>query len=96
MIVCPCCGGTGRIEEKAPVPLPPMQFRIYDVVRRAKHGISGPRLIDAVYADRSDGGPEFAEQSVYVQIRNLNRRLAKVCLKVSANRRRENYRLVRT
>lgn len=75
-IVCPCCNGIGEIEQKSPVQLTPMQFRIYDIVRRSPHGIEGPQLVDRVYADRADGGPDFASRSVHVQIKNMNERLA--------------------
>ena len=81
---CPCCGGTGEIDPKAPVDLSPLQFRIYDIVRRAKDGIPGPLLIDRVYAHYPDGGPLTASRSVYVQIRRMNERLAAVRERVAS------------
>jgi hypothetical protein len=86
-IPCPCCQGAGEIEELAPVDLPPMQFKIYDIVRKAKHGISGPRLINKVYEHRRDGGPEYAAISVHVQVINLNKKLAVVGQRVNATHR---------
>lgn len=75
-IICPCCLGKGEIEERSPVHLSPMQFKIWDVVRRSKHGITGPDLTGKVYADKEDGGPLNANISVHVQIVKANIRLA--------------------
>ena len=57
---CPCCNGAGEIEPQAPVALTPLQFKIYEAVRRSARGISGPELVSRVYADRIDGGPQGA------------------------------------
>lgn len=74
-VKCPCCDGTGQIEERAPVPLSPLQFKVYDIIRKSVHGITGPHLVDRVYADRSDGGPDFASVSVHVMIKRINDKL---------------------
>lgn len=83
MIVCPCCAGKGEIEERAPVPLSPMQFRIYDLVRRSKYGIPGTELINRVYAHEEDGGPMNADISVRVQIKRANERLAVAGIRIA-------------
>lgn len=77
-VTCPCCNGAGEIEPEAPVRLTPLQFKIYDIVRKSKHGILGPDLVRKVYADRADGGPDWASTSIHVQIKNMNGRLAVV------------------
>lgn len=96
-IKCPCCQGSGKIEEQAPVHLSPMQFKIYDIVRKSKYGIEGSRLVDKVYADREDGGPDNASISVHVSISILNRRLAPVKQRVGCHARGRGgiYKLVR-
>ena len=95
-VTCPCCFGTGQIEQQAPVPLTPMQFQIFDTVRRAKYGIGGQLLTDRVYADHPDGGPVSGYKSVQVQITHLNRRLAKANLRVGAALRGGPYFLLQT
>lgn len=85
MIRCPCCNGFGMIEERAPVKMSPMQFRIYDIVRRAKHGIEGPDLVRKAYAHLPDGGPLEAGASVRTMIYHLNKRLAAVSEQVRAD-----------
>lgn len=82
-IICPCCLGSGEIEETAPVPLSPMQFRIFDIVRRSTHGITNTQLVDRIYAPLADGGPMYAYQSVRVQIVRANERLAKANLRIT-------------
>ena len=83
-ITCPCCFGTGQIEQRAPVPLSPMQFQIFDIVRRSKYGIAGPVLTDRLYADRADGGPVSGRKSMQTQVVQLNKRLAKANLRIGA------------
>ena len=83
-ITCPCCFGAGQIEQRAPVPLSPQQFQIFDIVRRSKYGIAGPVLTDRLYADRADGGPSSGRKCVQTQVFQLNKRLAKANLRVGA------------
>lgn len=90
MITCPCCAGKGEIEERAPVPLSPMQFRIYDIVRRSKYGIDGKTLVSRLYANREDGGPVNADISVRVQIVRINERLAPVKLRIGSGTKGHN------
>lgn len=93
-ITCPCCFGTGRIEEQSPVPLTPLQFLIYDKVRRSKYGITGSDLVKSIYEDRIDGGPEWAQASMATTIFRLNVRLKLVGQRVrSGNGGNRSYKL---
>jgi hypothetical protein len=76
IIRCPCCNGTGLINEYPPVRLSEMQYRIWDIVRRAPHGIAVGELVNRVYADHPNGGPISAPQSVCVTVWKANKRLA--------------------
>jgi hypothetical protein len=75
LITCPCCAGAGFIEPAAPVPLTPTQFRIWDVVRRSRHGLTAPEIAARVYADRYDGGLLHAKTCIYLTIKSANHRL---------------------
>lgn len=74
-IKCPCCNGVGTVEEGPPIPLPVMQARIYDIMRRQKNGITNADLTTKVYEDHADGGPDFAAISVRVMIYRINGKL---------------------
>jgi len=91
LITCPCCAGRGEIEEKAPVPLHPLEFRIWDVVRRSPGGISGRALTERVYADRADGGPDCADNVVRVTIVRVNRKLAPAGLRIACNKNGRSF-----
>jgi hypothetical protein len=93
---CPCCFGAGEIENRAPVPLTPQQFQIFDIVRRSKYGIDGEGLTNRLYADRSDGGPPSGRKCMQVQIIHLNRRLEKANLRIGAKTHRGPYFLLQT
>ena len=82
-ITCPCCQGSGEIEEMSPVYLPPLQYRVWDIVRRAGAGIPMATLVDKVYADRVNGGPTHGKTSVYVSIYHLNQRLKETGQRIS-------------
>lgn len=86
-VVCPCCDGRGKIEERTPVPLTKLQTKIFNIVRKSQHGIEGPRLAEKVYADRADGGPVFAKDVIYLGIMHANKRLKSVGLKIKASAR---------
>jgi hypothetical protein len=95
MLRCPTCNGSREIEPQAPVPLAPLEFAIWDVVRRSKYGLDATAIADKVYANRYDGGPEFARTCVHLTIRRANRRLAAAGQQiVSSNRNRGSvYRI---
>jgi hypothetical protein len=87
MMRCPCCNGSGEITPKSPVPLTPTEFAIWDAVRKSMYGIDAAAIVRQIYADRSDGGPEYARGCVYLAIRSANRRLRAVGQQiVSTNR----------
>jgi len=81
-ITCPCCFGTGQIEQQAPVPLARQQFQIFDIVRRSQYGITTPAIADRLYADHPDGGPISGHKGVQTQIVQINRKLAKANLRL--------------
>ena len=74
IVKCPCCKGTGTLDDKVGVKLSPMQQRIYELLCRAS--INAPALVERLYASRIDGGPDHALKSVHVQIYLMNKRLA--------------------
>jgi hypothetical protein len=74
-VVCPCCNGAGVIEPAAPVALSPTEFAVWDAVRQSRDGLTAPALAARIYADRPDGGPEFAKGCIYAAIKSANRRL---------------------
>jgi hypothetical protein len=75
-IRCPCRAGKGTIEPGPPMRLTPIQAKIYEAVRAAKHGIPISKLADQVYADRIDGGPETSWDVIRTQVCQMNKRLA--------------------
>lgn len=96
-ITCPCCAGKGEIDDVPPVPLTPMQLKIFNAVKRSPHGVGGDRLVDVIYADRVDGGPEYARVSLSVLIINANARLKAAGVEITTRvngRRSLFYRLV--
>ncbi len=95
MMRCPCCNGSGEIEPASPVPLTPMEFAVWDAVRRSKYGLDASAIARQVYADRIDGGPEFARTCIYLAIKSANRRLKATGQQiVSSNRNRgSTYRI---
>jgi hypothetical protein len=95
VVRCPCCNGSGEIESASPVPLAPMEFAVWDAVRRSKYGIDAAAIAAKIYADRYDGGPEYAQTCIYLTIRRANRRLKAVGQQiVSSNRNRGSvYRI---
>ena len=95
-ITCPCCFGTGQIDRQAPVPLAPQQFRIFDIVRRSEYGIAGSALANRLYADRQDGGPISGQRCVQSQVMQINKRLAKVNLRIGSKTRNGPYFLLQT
>jgi hypothetical protein len=94
-IPCPCCGGAGSISPASPVPLTQMEFAVWDAVRRSTYGLDAAAIATKVYADRIDGGPEYAKTCIYITIRRANRRLKAVGQQiVSTNRNRgSTYRI---
>jgi hypothetical protein len=86
-LICPCCGGAGTIEPAAPVPLTPMQFRIWEAVRQSRHGLTAPEIAARIYADRYDGGPLHAQGCIYATIRSANHRLQAAGVEITSSTR---------
>lgn len=86
-ITCPCCAGTGEIEESpAAAMLTPTQRKIYLAARDTKGGIEIRKLVDHLYGDRHDGGPLYAWDTIHVTVHNMNKRLAPYGEAVKSNR----------
>lgn len=63
-----------------------LQLKIFNLVRDASpKGIKGNVMVSKVYADREDGGPLWARQSVAVMLSHLNRKLKGVHLRIRAS-----------
>lgn len=86
-IICPCCAGKGEIEGDAYELLTPMQKRIYAAIRDNAGKLGGERLINMLYGDRFDGGPDYPWDSIHVTIHNMNKLLAPLGQRIRASRR---------
>jgi hypothetical protein len=76
---CPCCGGSGRIA------LTQMQFRVWDIVRRAgPDGISAAALTERAYADRDDGGPVSGTHAIWVHAHHANKSLKAIGQRITS------------
>ncbi len=96
---CPCCDGTGEVKALAgwaPAGLSPLQFRIWDILRKSQDGLSIEDLIERVYDSRPKGRPSWAQPCIAAIVRDANLRLAKVklCI-VSSKGHGSIYRLER-
>jgi hypothetical protein len=76
---CPCCGG----ERAPPVPLAPLQYRIFNAIRQSRFGLTGRAIVRSVYFDRYDGGPRHAQTVIYMTIARANGRLAAAGIKIA-------------
>lgn len=88
-VTCPCCLGRGKVElkEPPPVPMASLPAQLYRVVK-AKPGLLGAnQIVEVLYADDIDGGPEEAVKCVHVMINRMNKLLAGVGEKIKADRR---------
>ncbi len=98
-MTCPHCMGVGKVEvkEETPIYLPPLKAKIYRAVKNAPAVINGPRLVDILYADRHDGGPENPLDCIHVLIRGANKQLAAIGEKIKADRRGPGatYRIIK-
>lgn len=83
--VCKCCGHP-IVADEIGVVLTPLQRRIFNVVRSAgAAGIRGKDVMDIVYANVSDGGPD-STNIIAVVANQMNRRLAQFSLKIQGRR----------
>jgi hypothetical protein len=69
---CPCCG-----QPVIPngLKLPRVKQRIFDTVNRHP-GISAEQLVEYVWSNDPNGGPESGRKAVHVHVHGLNRLLA--------------------
>lgn len=74
---CPRCGQTLPPSGIAGLPpLPGMQQRVLDLlVKAGPHGISTDALVERVYAQDPDGGPQHATTCVRIAISRLRKLL---------------------
>ena len=100
---CPCCGS--RVETgvhpaldrvmATPLPLGRIASRcLAELIASFGQWIPTWRLVHAVYWDRSDGGPEWPEQTIRVQLRNERDKIAKLGLRIEGHRNSGRYRVV--
>lgn len=92
-ILCCTCKGTGLVDESQ---LRGHHRRLLQIVRNAHHGITLPKLVDAVYADDPNGGPLYASTVVQQIIHRVNKRLFVSGWVIKATRlgRGAKYRMV--
>ena len=91
---CKSCGQL--IPPKLPIDsLSPLQQRIYNALSRGQ--MNSDALFDIAYRNVPDGGPMSGKQSLYVVIRVLNRKLARLGTGIRISRyslaRSSTYRL---
>jgi DNA-binding response OmpR family regulator len=98
-ITCPNCGfhhtGSTYAPEIDGVKLPRAEYDIILRLRQAAGAIvTNDNLVDFVYGDRLDGGPENAAQCIQTYVSKANRKIRPLGWSVVAERFR-GYRLVR-
>jgi DNA-binding response OmpR family regulator len=88
-LICPCCSQVVTSAVRDPsivlalVHLSPLERKIAGALaRRFGRWWSPNDLVDAVYADDVDGGPETARTAIAVHIATLRRRLARTPLTI--------------
>jgi len=95
-LICPCC--------RQPMAAPPPMAGVLDGLRRPQHRViaealikayprplSRDRLIELLYGDDPDGGPEGAGNIVTVRIAHLRKELAPMGWTVNCNGRGRGY-----
>jgi DNA-binding response OmpR family regulator len=94
-LLCPCCGQLVTEAVRDPkvvldiVHLSPIERRIAEALaRRLGHWWLTDDLVNAVYADDANGGPEHARQVVDVGVWRLKRQLADTPLLIEGIRGR--------
>ena len=76
MIICPCCNQptTGVDPLKAHTVFTPTELKIIKALPRAGV-IATEDLIDRVYGDDPDGGPEWANHAIYNNLSRIRKKL---------------------
>lgn len=83
--VCKSCGHP-IVADEIGVVLTPLQRNIFNIVRRAgSAGIAGKDIMEVVYANVRDGGPD-STNIIAVVANQANRRLAQFNLKIQGKR----------
>lgn len=83
--LCKCCGHP-IVSDEIGVVLTPLQRRIFNIVRSAgTAGIRGKDIMEIVYANVLDGGPD-STNIIAVVASQANRRLAQFNLKLQGRR----------
>src|SRR3954469_9602221 len=83
--VCKCCGHP-IVSDEIWVVLTPLQRRIFNIVKRAgTAGISGKDIMEDVYANTINGGPD-STNIIAVVANQANRRLEQFSLKIQGRR----------
>jgi hypothetical protein len=86
MKVCECCGHPLPDLEVVEF-LTKQQTTILIALKRAgRKGLTMPQMISELHAHNPNGGPEFAETSINVQLAKMRRLLAPYKLAVSVQR----------
>lgn len=83
--VCKCCGHP-LVSDEIGVVLTPLQRRIFNVVKQAgTAGISGSDIMDSVYANVRNGGPD-STNIIAVVAGQANKRLAQFNIRLTGRR----------
>lgn len=89
---CPCCNGVGEIEDAPNVPLSPTQQRIYRIIARGE--LDCHTIVDLLYKDDPDGGPEYALVAFRAQVQRINKKLTNKKIKATKNGPGACYRII--
>ncbi len=79
---CPCCQQPipDPIGFRPGIHLGAVEARLFQTLRRAPDGLTCGELIDIIYANRRDGGPEH--NIISVMAKNINRKIAPLGLRI--------------
>jgi len=75
---CPCCGSEliEPLTSTVSLTFAPRQQKVYDLIRRAgKTGLTPNQLVDRVYGNDPDGGPDDPYRCVMVAISQVNSKI---------------------
>ena len=93
---CPCCGHPLPYEPIKGMKMSRMEKRIFEIVqKRTPHGITSADLLDYVYAEDPNGGPEYPDISLKTTICRFNKKLGQFGYRIKAHpgRHSEGYTL---
>lgn len=80
VVSCACCNGTGRIALLEAAKFTALQEIMYRLILSRR--MNGPLLIEEIYGHRRDGGPDWADGVVHVNICRMNDKLARFGKKI--------------